>query len=160
SARHGHALLVPGVLAREVLDTIPDGVALLTLEGHVRTVNPEMARLLGKPPDQLHGVALLQRMRGLDVEAAEAGGDCTLDSYTGPLVPVPAASRTLVDKRGQAFGRMLVLRDSREVTDLRRRLVMAGRLAAVGELAAGIAHEINNPIAFIGSNLQTLREYW
>jgi two-component system, NtrC family, sensor kinase len=30
----------------------------------------------------------------------------------------------------------------------------------VGELAAGIAHEINNPIAFVGSNLHTLREYW
>jgi signal transduction histidine kinase len=55
---------------------------------------------------------------------------------------------------------MLVLRDSREVTDLRRRLVTAGRLAAVGELAAGIAHEINNPVAFVGSNLATLREYF
>ena len=160
AGRHGHALLVPGVLAREVLDTIPDGVALLTLEGHVRSANPEMARLLGRPPEALEGVALLERIRGLDVAAADAGGDCTLEAYTGRLVPVSAASRTLIDKRGQAFGRMLVLRDSREVTDLRRRLVMAGRLAAVGELAAGIAHEINNPIAFIGSNLQTLREYW
>jgi signal transduction histidine kinase len=158
--RHGHALLVPGALAREVLDTIPDGVALLTLEGRVRSVNPEMARLLGRPPAALEGLALFERMRGLDTDAADAGGDCTLESFTGRPIPVSAASRTLVDKRGLPFGRMLVLRDTREVTDLRRRLVMAGRLAAVGELAAGIAHEINNPIAFIGSNLQTLREYW
>ena len=160
SARHGHALLSPGALAREVLDTIPDGVALLTLDGSVRQVNPEMARLLCRPPNALVGVSLLERLRGFDTSAADGGGDCTLDSFGGTLIPVSAASRTLIDKSGLPFGLMLVLRDTREVTDLRRRLVMAGRLAAVGELAAGIAHEINNPIAFIGSNLQTLREYW
>jgi signal transduction histidine kinase len=55
---------------------------------------------------------------------------------------------------------VLALRDVREVADLRRRLVTAGRLAAVGELAAGIAHEINNPIAFVRANLGTLRDYW
>jgi signal transduction histidine kinase len=160
SSRHGHALLVPGALAREVLDTIPDGVALLTLEGRVRGANPEMARLLGRPAPELEGVPLLDRLRGFDRDLPEAGGDCMLDSFGGGAIPVSAASRTLTDKRGLPFGRMLVLRDSREVTDLRRRLIMAGRLAAVGELAAGIAHEINNPIAFVGSNLQTLREYW
>jgi signal transduction histidine kinase len=160
SGRHGHALLEPGALAREVLDTIPDGVALLTLDGRVRGVNPEMQRLLGREARELTGLPILSRIRGLDVTLDGAGGDCTLDSFGGGAIPVSAASRTLVDKRGLPFGRMLVLRDSREVSDLRRRLVMAGRLAAVGELAAGIAHEINNPIAFIGSNLQTLREYW
>jgi signal transduction histidine kinase len=160
SNRYGHALLVPGALAREVLDTIPDGVALLTLDGHVRQVNPEMARLLGRAPRDLEGVALLARLRGFDPGPVKTSGDCTLESFIGGAIPVSAASRVLIDKRGQPFGRMLVLRDSREVTDLRRRLVMAGRLAAVGELAAGIAHEINNPIAFVGSNLQTLREYW
>src|SRR5262249_29572911 len=35
-----------------------------------------------------------------------------------------------------------------------------GRLAAVGELAAGIAHEINNPIAFVRANLGLLRAHW
>jgi signal transduction histidine kinase len=153
--RHGHALLAPNAVAREILDTIPDGVALLTLEGRIRNFNPELARLLGSEPGELPGLALLPRIRGLG-----DGAECALESLTGELVPVSAASRTLVDKLGRPFGHMLVLRDSREVADLRRRLVTAGRLAAVGELAAGIAHEINNPIAFVGSNLATLREYW
>jgi signal transduction histidine kinase len=52
------------------------------------------------------------------------------------------------------------VRDLREVTDLRNRLVTAGRLAAVGELAAGIAHEIANPIAFVRANLGELRSHW
>jgi two-component system NtrC family sensor kinase len=53
-------------------------------------------------------------------------------------------------------GVVVTLRDLREVDVLRRRLVTSGRLAAFGELAAGIAHEVNNPIAFIRSDLNLL----
>ncbi|MBW2290810.1 MAG: histidine kinase, partial [Deltaproteobacteria bacterium] len=56
------------------------------------------------------------------------------------------------------MGSVLVIRDLREVAKLRRRLVATGRLAAVGELAAGIVHEVNNPIAFIKSNLNSLHK--
>ena len=55
---------------------------------------------------------------------------------------------------------MLTVRDLREVVGLRTRLLVSGRLAAVGELAAGIAHEINNPLAFVQSNLNQLGEHW
>jgi two-component system, NtrC family, sensor kinase len=50
--------------------------------------------------------------------------------------------------------------DLRELADLRRQLVTSARLAAVGELAAGIAHEINNPLAFVRANLSQLEEIW
>lgn len=155
--RHGHALVAPSSFAREILDTIPDGIALLGLDGHVRHANRELARLLGSSAHSLVGLPLLEQLRGL---GAAEGGECALASSGGELVPVSAASRVLVDKLGRPFGRMVVLRDCSEVADLRRRLVTAGRLAAVGELAAGIAHEINNPIAFVSSNLASLREYW
>lgn len=155
--RHGHALVTPSSFAREILDTIPDGIALLGLDGHVRHANRELARLLGRPADSLGGLPLLEQIRGL---GASEGGECALTTGGGELVPVSVASRPLADKLGRPFGRMVVLRDCSEIADLRRRLVTAGRLAAVGELAAGIAHEINNPIAFVGSNLASLREYW
>ncbi|HME70229.1 MAG TPA: histidine kinase dimerization/phospho-acceptor domain-containing protein [Myxococcota bacterium] len=58
------------------------------------------------------------------------------------------------------MGVVVVVQDLREVAALRDRLVTSGRLAAVGQLAAGIAHEINNPLAFVRSNLCHLRREW
>jgi two-component system NtrC family sensor kinase len=43
--------------------------------------------------------------------------------------------------------------------DVQRQLLQADRMASIGQLAAGVAHEINNPIGYIQSNLGTLREY-
>ena len=56
--------------------------------------------------------------------------------------------------------RPVPVQDPRELADLRRQLVTSARLAAVGELAAGIAHEINNPLAFVRSNLSQLEAIW
>lgn len=46
-----------------------------------------------------------------------------------------------------------------ELQQARSRLVQSEKMAAVGQLAAGIAHEINNPVGFISSNLGSLNEY-
>jgi signal transduction histidine kinase len=75
-------------------------------------------------------------------------------------IPVSVASSDLRDRQGYLLGRVLVVRDLRDVAQLRSRLIMSARLAAVGELAAGIAHEINNPIAFVRSNLSQLASHW
>jgi C4-dicarboxylate-specific signal transduction histidine kinase len=73
-------------------------------------------------------------------------------------VPVSLSTALLRDKQRNPIGLVLVARDLREVASLRSRLITSGRLAAVGQLAAGIAHEINNPIAYVHANLGTLRE--
>jgi len=159
---YGYSLFAPTSFAREILATVPDGVALLGLDGRVRSANPGLGRLLGRAPTQLADVALGERLVGVRLEDLAEGSvlECELLPFAGPPVPVSAAARLLRDKQGAPLGRVLALRDVREVAELRRRLVTAGRLAAVGELAAGIAHEINNPIAFVRANLGTLREYW
>jgi PAS domain S-box-containing protein len=53
---------------------------------------------------------------------------------------------------------MILLRDVTHERQLRERLLMADRLAAVGTLAAGVAHEINNPLACVTANLEVLDE--
>jgi signal transduction histidine kinase len=159
--RFGYSMLAPGDFASEILETLPDGVALLRRDGSVRNANGAMGRLLERPVRELLGVRLTERLSE-PVELAGSGGErrCDLVGFGGRRVPVAVVTRILRDKLGSPLGVVLVVRDLAEVTSLRDRLLLSGRLAAVGELAAGIAHEINNPLAFVRANLSLLRQHW
>ena len=159
--RYGFSVLAPSTFASAILESLPEGVALATPEGHVRAANPALARLLGIPPSELRGARLQSFLPSFtaapDTELREQ--DAKLVTASG-TIPIALSATPLHDKRNALLGHVLVVRDLREVVTLRARLITSARLAAVGELAAGIAHEINNPLAYIGANLRALREHW
>ena len=72
---------------------------------------------------------------------------------------VPVSVRSVAAPPGSKGTRVLVVRDISTERGLQRRLATADRLAAVGTLAAGTAHEINNPLAFVMSNADLLDEH-
>jgi signal transduction histidine kinase len=159
--RYGFSVLAPGSFAAPVLESLPEGIVLATPEGRVRTANPALARLLGVAPPLLRDAPLesiLPRF-ALDTESDLRERECEIVTASG-AVPVALSTTRLRDKQGALLGIVIVVRDLREVVTLRTRLITSARLAAVGELAAGIAHEINNPLAYIGANLRALREHW
>jgi signal transduction histidine kinase len=148
--------------AREILDTLPDGVALVRTNARIRTSNAQLGRLAELPPAQLMGMPISSLLVDTgEPEAGEPGEkECELVSASGHRIPVSVARAPLMDDETHLVGHVLVVRDLREVVSLRSRLATSGRLAAVGQLAAGIAHEINNPIAYVRSNLALLEEHW
>jgi PAS domain S-box-containing protein len=160
--RYGHSVLAPGTYAPQILASLRDGVALLRPDGIVRFANAGLARICGGSREDLLGRPLSSFLPDLAVELAgdveELG--CQLVSLSGESIAVSLSSAILRDRDGAPVGQVISVRDVREVVALRNRLVMSGRLAAVGELAAGIAHEINNPIAFVRANLNQLEKQW
>jgi PAS domain S-box-containing protein len=157
---YGYSLLAPGLFASEILATLPDGVALLRLNRRIRFANPGMEKLAGAGPGELEArpmEALIAEIR-IDPEQEITERECVLLSASGESLPVAVSTSLLRDKRQNPIGLVLVARDLREVASLRSRLVVSDRLAAVGQLAAGIAHEINNPVAFVRANLGALAE--
>jgi signal transduction histidine kinase len=159
--RYGDSILVPEGLTARVLRTLPDGMASLTLEGRVRAANERLAELLGVRSTALGGQAFA-RFLSLDVlhpprEVRDL--ECRLLPATGAAVDVSISTLLHRDRRGRPGGLVLIVRDLREVVALRSRLLTSGRMAAVGELAAGIAHELNNPIAYVRANLSLLRTH-
>jgi PAS domain S-box-containing protein len=160
--RFGHSVFAPGSFAAQILAALPDGVALARPGGQIREANERLAELAGHPVDQLIGMPVREILPQAPVEPARdlPEQECELLTRDGGSVPVGMTAARVLDKRGLLIGLALVVRDLREVAELRRQLVVSGRLAAVGELAAGIAHEINNPLAFIGANLRLLGEHW
>jgi PAS domain S-box-containing protein len=160
--RSGYPLLAPGLFAGEILETLPDGVAMLRLDGRIRYGNSAMAKLLGRSTSQLDGLDVRELIHGLRGRLIDEliEVECELSSDEGDAVPISLSSAVLSDRQGSSIGIVLVARDLRELEALRGRLVISGRLAAVGELAAGIAHEINNPLAYVRANLSLLRQHW
>jgi PAS domain S-box-containing protein len=163
SSRHlGYLPLRQGGTARRILDSHPDGVALVLGDGRIGSASQGLAQLMGTSADAIVGRALANVLEpGLGTPPQDVSDlDAQLRCHNGIAIPVSVSARRL--ERG-IDGRpawVVAIRDVREVVALKSRLITSGRLAAMGQLAAGIAHEINNPMAFVRTNLVQLSEGW
>lgn len=152
----------PEIFAYEILRTLNDGVALITLDDRILTANDRLAELLNVEPGALSARPMQRHLPQLDLSQARELRDheCMLRIDDENEIAVSVSLCPLNDDRAGAVGLVVVVRDEREVERLRSQVVLSGRMAAVGQLAAGIAHEINNPLAFSRSNLGMLEGYW
>ncbi|MFW6067611.1 MAG: response regulator [Myxococcota bacterium] len=128
-----------------------DGMVVIDSGEVVLFANPAAERLLGAPEDGLLGARLPLPdgwMHQNEIEVPVARGR----SFTVELRTAP------IEWNGSP-ARLVSLRDVSErkaAEELRQRLLHADRLRSIGQLAAGVAHEINNPAAFITVNQEAL----
>ena len=161
-------LLTPEAVAAEVLGTIPDAVFLVDTEGRLRHMNAAASAMTGRAPGRVEEMRIGDIIE-LDPRArAVAGGpallqdlreaDATVRAADGRRIPVLLNTSALLDDEGAFAGVVAVAHDLRLMRNLQAQLVQSEKMAAVGQLAAGIAHEINNPMTYLSLNLQKLRE--
>jgi PAS domain S-box-containing protein len=159
--RYGMTFFTPKQFSEEILEAIHEGVAMITPTGLIRRANPGLARLVGQPAHLLVGVPLEEILDGsLPAQpGAVEERQARLTDARGEQITVSVSATPLHDRHGNALGLVVVVRDLREIEELRRHMLIQARLAAVGELVAGLAHEINNPLAFVRSNLAMLERH-
>lgn len=158
----GYVFASQALISREILRSIHEGVVFVTLDDRVLLANEGMETFLGAAADEIVGGPFQQHLPALDLGEPQERIDveCPLRPAVGAPISVAASVSTARDHRGEVLGLVVVVRDLRQIELLRSQLITSGRLAAVGELAAGIAHEINNPLAFVRTNLGVLRDHW
>jgi PAS domain S-box-containing protein len=140
-----------------IMGSLTSGIVTLDLEGRVVTLNPaaealtgcQLAGVRGRPCGEafahLPGLAdLLDRTRATRVRSALVA--VTLARPHGPPVEVELTATPLRGGEGRDLGVLAVLRDLTAVRQLEEQLRRSDRLAALGTLAAGLAHEIKNPL--------------
>jgi signal transduction histidine kinase/ActR/RegA family two-component response regulator len=136
---------------RQLIERLHDGVALLR-EGKVLYANPALVEMLGaKSPEALGESGLPEP---LVVKGRANSGEHSLQKAKGPLVLEVRADEEIEFEGVPAT--VLVARDVTQERHMQARLRLTDRLASVGTLAAGVAHEINNPLAYVSANLSFL----
>lgn len=148
---------------RQILAGIPDGLAVAR-NGRYLFVNPQWAASLGYEPGELAGVAALDLVLPADhpvmvrrTQSAEQTGTNGVDEIrfrtkSGGTVLLELSPA----RRIRYEGDVAYLTGSRDVTNRKQdeqRTLHAARMASMGALTAGIAHELNNPLSFVISNL-------
>lgn len=152
--------MTPEGMARWMLAELHDGVALVRLDGSILASNIRFQEMTGRRGADLIGAPLVDWVEPSLEEICQGIEDreSSLQGIDGGFLPVSLSSSIARGRDREPIGAVVVFRDLREIDALRRRLLTSGRLAAIGELAAGIAHEVNNPIAFIRSDLNLLSQ--
>ncbi len=151
------------VLHADAIRSLPVGLATTGLDGEVLTLNPAGAAILGTEGGSHLGSELARwipeagkAIRGkID---GEIRGRATAFSSVGDRIPVEYTVTPLLSAEGERRGSIVVFDDLTKIRQLELELERSRRLAALGELAASLAHEIRNPLGAVSGAVQLLAE--
>jgi signal transduction histidine kinase/ActR/RegA family two-component response regulator len=153
---------------RDTFNVIEDGLLLVDASGHVQIENNALRRMRGEPDF----ARLPSGERLFSGAPSEAGADPSMRERLALLARDAAATKATLDRTFSLHGRqfearaypaagrrvLLYVRDVTEERDREVRRLQSEKLASIGMLAAGVAHEINNPASFVLANLEALAE--
>ena len=149
-----------------VIDSMLSGLVTADMDGRILTFNRAAASITGLAAGQAIGrdirdvmqlpMQFIGRLQSLG-ETRSHRADHQYRSPDGRLIEIGLTVTTLSLPDGRS-GYLFTFQDVTDVRRLERGARMQQRLAAVGEMAAGIAHEIRNPLASMSGSIQVLRE--
>jgi PAS domain S-box-containing protein len=155
---------------RDVLENAPIGFLTMDAEGKLEHANAALLAMLGSTRAQFEQAFNVvteanARKSGFSemlLRSLHSGefleGDFEFDTWWGRRLSTHTSVAPRRDARGAISGALAIVEDNTERRAIERQLQRAQRTEAVGQLAAGIAHEINNPMAYVRSNLTVLGE--
>lgn len=147
-------------LHQRVVESLNSGLITLDLKGRVTSANPAAQAILGRPVDA--GIAIQDLLQLRDPLPWRQGREHRFEV----VLAVPDRGRRILGGHlaslrgaaGRESGQLLLFQDLTDLKALEERTRISERLAAIGQLAAGLAHELRNPLASISGCVQLLQK--
>lgn len=151
----------------DLLSSLQDSVIILDPEGRILVLNQAAEELTGFSGSQVAGRAIGEVFpppaplaslvaKTVDQGRSHADFDATMTRADGARLFVSAVASLVSNPRGESRGVVLILRDLSRVRDLEELVRRSERLAALGVLAAGVAHEVRNPLVGVRAAAQLM----
>lgn len=160
------------LLNRNIVQSINTGLITLNNQLEISYINPAVEQISGFGYRDLEGIHIgdifpkivpylsISDRRGDndDMPQPQKGIDVDFDRRDGTRLHLGFSQSILKDPGGDEIGLILILQDLTEFRQMQEQVRRMDRLAVAGELAAGIAHEIKNPLASLSGSIQMLRD--
>jgi PAS domain S-box-containing protein len=151
---------------RETFDSITDSISIHDRDFKILRANKAFADIFHKKPSQIIGRYCYELHKGNKPHSGcphkqtlATKKPATAEFYESNLGKyLHESTSPIFDEKGEIVGTVHITRDITEQKQQNERLMMADRLASIGELAAGTAHELNNPLTSVIGFSQLLME--
>jgi PAS domain S-box-containing protein len=157
--------------ARRLMDSFPDLVVTLDAESRYTFISPQILDVLGYQPEDLigkklgshidpHDLPAMQELIANLISGRSSNGQIEYRTQhkNGAWQLFRASARPLHDEMGRTTGIIASVRDITEQQRLQQQLIQSERLAAMGQMIAGVAHELNNPLTAILGVTELMRD--
>ena len=148
----------------QIMGNLQDGLILFTRDWRAVLVSASAEAFIGKPRSEVLGqeidhVFTEQTVLGREVLGAIAAHE----DFSGREIETENRRRIqlsldLIEEHGERIGALITMRDAESVRQIENEIELSRRLAAIGRLTSGVAHEVKNPINAIVVHLEILRQ--
>lgn len=143
---------------KNIVDNISSGILTLDHEGKINSFNKAAEDHTGYSTKEVTNSKVSDLFPNFSFTSRGSRGELIFEKKDGTVLIFGFSSSPLNDEKGKEIGHIVIFQDLTRLKEMEDELRRADRLKALGGLAAGMAHEIRNPLASISGSIQVLRD--